>query len=519
MAMSDASHASAEDRQAQELKAFKDATDKAADAVRNIAKWVVGGVAALAGGVIAGASLTSMGALSWGWRLQLAAGALAAGLCLLGYLMWFALEVITPHSYSMVGIAKGKDIKRRRLKTIEEKVKGIFPEGIRTTQGFTETGMRLGREAEKPGASSEVVQKAEEYRNKRELVRTSIIYENQLLLFSELRLRVFVIAPLIAFCFGVFAWAANPPKDSGKNVDNTAAESLQRGSELTSQEHTSKGSGKNADNTAADSQQTDQKGSGLTAKEHISTLIDETNFAALGTGAAFLLAGISLLLSTTSKLARSIGVALVATAPFVSGLTFLKIEKPRIKVERLFDYIAGKKYEENHRPPIIPITLVNGGKPAISQPFTAILTSPPFPSGSAVPDERLSCFLQRLATELASTSSVNSITIEATADRRELRPDTRRQYGSNWALAQQRGICVSRVMLEHSFPREKIFVTNAGPLHTSGPIIDADLESDRSVSVFVSGNGERPEWLNGLKTDEEGVICSPEAVELRKLCI
>lgn len=213
----------AEDQEAQHLKAFQDATEKAGETVRNVAKWVVSGVVIGAGGVVAGASLTSMGSLGWGWRLQLAVGAAAIGYCLLNYLMWFALGVITPRSYSMEDIANGKDITPRRLKIIEERVKGLFPDGVQTIQEFTETGMNLFREAKEEGASPAVTQKAEEYLRAMPSIRTSVTYEHLLLLFAELRLRVFIVTPLIALSLGIFAWAANPPKDTMKCAANTLA--------------------------------------------------------------------------------------------------------------------------------------------------------------------------------------------------------------------------------------------------------------------------------------------------------
>jgi hypothetical protein len=200
------------DSKAKELKEFQGATKEAGDTIRNVARWVVGGVMVAAGGVIAGSSLTSMGSLSWGWRLQLAAAASAIGLCLLLYLMWSALDVITPRSYSVDGILNGKDITPRRLKIIDARVKGFFPSGVKTFQEFVETGMKLIGESKEEGASPAVVQKAEEYDGAAPFVKASMIYEHLLVLFAELRLRVVIVTPLIALSFGVFAWAANPPR-------------------------------------------------------------------------------------------------------------------------------------------------------------------------------------------------------------------------------------------------------------------------------------------------------------------
>jgi MFS family permease len=201
------------DPNARKLKAFQDAIDKASDGVRSVAKWVVGGVVGIAGAVISGASLTSLGSLDWGWRLQLAIIAAAIGFCFLGYLMWFALYVITPRSYSMEDIANGTDITPRRLRIIEKRVKGLLPNGVSAIAEFTKTGIKLANEVSKGGAASTVVTKAEDYERRMPFVRTSIIYEHLLRLFWDLRLRLFIVTPLLALSFGVFAWSANPPKD------------------------------------------------------------------------------------------------------------------------------------------------------------------------------------------------------------------------------------------------------------------------------------------------------------------
>jgi hypothetical protein len=201
---------SAADRDAQDVKAYEDANTKAGDDVRAVAKWIVGGITGTAVGVIAGSLLTSLGALGWEVRLLVAGGAAALGFAMLGFLLWFALGVITPRSYSMPSIAAGKDITPRRLRRIEPAVANLLPTGITSLEKFVTEGLRLAREASRPGATDDVKRQNAEYRRKMHLIRSSLIYEHLLLLFGELKNRVFALTPLIALAFGIFAWAAGP---------------------------------------------------------------------------------------------------------------------------------------------------------------------------------------------------------------------------------------------------------------------------------------------------------------------
>jgi hypothetical protein len=203
-------------------RAFEAAVEKAKDTVRELARWIVGGVALAAGGVIGGASLTSVGSLGWAWRLQLAGGAAIVGLLLLGCLMWVALDVIAPRSYSLNDIAKGVDILPRRLKVIEARVKDLYPDGIQTLAQFVEVRTALNHVAREPWAPPEVTETAEEYRNKATLIRISLTYEHLLLLFRRLKFWLFLLTAFIAIAFGIFAWAANPPKDTTKCAGDAA---------------------------------------------------------------------------------------------------------------------------------------------------------------------------------------------------------------------------------------------------------------------------------------------------------
>jgi hypothetical protein len=207
--MSDGS-ASSGDAESKERDAYLARNTKAGDDVRGVAKWVLGGVTATAAGVVAGTPLTSLGALDWEPRLWLAIGAAIVGFCALGALMWHALRVITPSSYSLPEIVTRKVIPRCRLKVIENRVRGSFPDQETTLAQFTDNGTRYAREAHQSEAQDPIKQKAALYRREMPYILSSVIYENLLILFSGLKFRLLFLTPIIAASFGIFAWAASP---------------------------------------------------------------------------------------------------------------------------------------------------------------------------------------------------------------------------------------------------------------------------------------------------------------------
>jgi len=198
------------DPESRERDAYLARNTKAGDDVRGVAKWVVGGVTAAGAGVVAGTPLTSLGALDWEPRLWVAVCGATIGFCALGALMWHALRVITPSSYSLPDIVTRKVIPPRRLKIIESRIQGSFPGQETTLAKFTENGTQFAREAHQPGASDKIKQRAARYRREMPYILSSVIYENLLILFSRLKAKLLFLTPVIAASFGLFAWAASP---------------------------------------------------------------------------------------------------------------------------------------------------------------------------------------------------------------------------------------------------------------------------------------------------------------------
>jgi len=93
--------------------------DRAAIAIlRDTAKWIVGGVAVAAGGVIAGSALTSLGSLGLEPRLLVAFCAAVLGFAALASLLWIAIDVLAPRTYEIHALLRGETIATRDLAPI-----------------------------------------------------------------------------------------------------------------------------------------------------------------------------------------------------------------------------------------------------------------------------------------------------------------------------------------------------------------------------------------------------------------
>lgn len=221
-------------------------------------------------------------------------------------------------------------------------------------------------------------------------------------------------------------------------------------------------------------------------------------------------AGLALLLRAKSNAGRAIGIGLLATAPLVSGTKFVLVEKfgfsPHVEIT------ASAKDK--------PKPEASGQPPAPEPPalFSFTMALPSFPEGSSTPDAKLRCVLHTLARDLAADPELSSIVVVGRADKRELKPLTRRKYASNWGLAQQRSACVQQVLTRTGLTPNKVLATIAGPVHTNSATSDGLLAKDRSVTVFVNGSGTKHSWSEGLSQGVELSRCDDGAILADDLC-
>lgn len=121
-----------------------------------------------------------------------------------------------------------------------------------------------------------------------------------------------------------------------------------------------------------------------------------------------------------------------------------------------------------------------------------------FDSASTKINEKIACELKELEQILKQSDGLNTVNIVAGADRRELRPNAKREFSSNWALAQQRTISIASELKKFLPQGTSIIVSNAGPSHTAGVVSENMLDQDRAPRIELSGFGDLPKSLSAL---------------------
>jgi hypothetical protein len=197
-----------------DLEELANAREKQVEAagisLRETAKWITSGVAVAAAGVIAGTSLSSLGALGPGWRLFAALSAVAVGLVGLGGLFAFAIKVIAPPSLTLQDFVDSGEISADWKNKIELRTKpllgGLFGNTLKEFGDY----LRSPRNRDGSPLSPDDTRSLKETRR---LISLTANSELRRLLFDRLIRVTFVIAPIIALAIIAFAWAANPAKD------------------------------------------------------------------------------------------------------------------------------------------------------------------------------------------------------------------------------------------------------------------------------------------------------------------
>jgi hypothetical protein len=183
------------------VNAIEKQVEAAGTSLRETAKWIIGGIAVAAAGVIAGTSLSSLGTLGIGWRLMIALSAAALGFIALGYLFASALDVIVPPAPTLQDFAEGKGISYSHKRLIDRKIRPFLePFGVKSLKDFCEY-LNAPETAKTRSLSASV-----------RLIKSTANAELRRLFFHNLKIKTFVVTPIIALAFTAFSWAANPPK-------------------------------------------------------------------------------------------------------------------------------------------------------------------------------------------------------------------------------------------------------------------------------------------------------------------
>lgn len=193
------------------IKEIEKHTEAAGTSFRETAKWIISGIALATAGVIAGTSLSSLGTLGVGWRLFAAIAALVIGYVGLGFLFLFALAVIAPRERTLQDVSAGRGMPVRWRTEIEEKARPVLK------ANKFETLAEFCNFAENPKHGDDSKLSEDEMRNFNMIRRTVgavVKAVERELEFRRLKYRTFAITPVIALAAIVFAWAANPAKET-----------------------------------------------------------------------------------------------------------------------------------------------------------------------------------------------------------------------------------------------------------------------------------------------------------------
>lgn len=205
----------------------------ASQSLRDAAKWLVGGVAATAAGVFAGSSLTALGSLDLATnapRLGMAAAGILIGFTALAFIFGRAIQVLTRESMTFLEIAtpvdgEDKEITKLRNKLFE-RYRAQLPSNAPTFAEYVrrvdEAAKRLEADPINPDSNDGalIARIAQDTQLLGRAARDNTVWSaDASFLFARSRFDRLVgtlrWATLLAIVgFGLFAWAANPPKQS-----------------------------------------------------------------------------------------------------------------------------------------------------------------------------------------------------------------------------------------------------------------------------------------------------------------
>ncbi|WP_315803207.1 hypothetical protein [Bradyrhizobium sp. SZCCHNS3002] len=178
--------------------------------LRDTAKWIIGGIAVAAAGVIAGTSLSSLGTLGFGWQLLVAISAAMAGFIALGCLFASSLKVIVPPNLTLEDFADGKELPHRWKMQIERSAAPLL-------ERLSITGLQGFRDYVRADTNSDGSPRSPDQKRAvvalRKLVQSTANLELQRLLFRQLTLETFWITPIVGLAFAAFAFVTSAAKE------------------------------------------------------------------------------------------------------------------------------------------------------------------------------------------------------------------------------------------------------------------------------------------------------------------
>jgi hypothetical protein len=118
------------DSESTEATAYHAQVTGAINSLRDTAKWISGGVAVAAGGVLAGSALNGLGSVQPIWRLALAIAGAFIGLVALGLVLWRAIDVLAPRRLSLTSLSDPRVVPGTTAREIETDLAMMFPSDV-----------------------------------------------------------------------------------------------------------------------------------------------------------------------------------------------------------------------------------------------------------------------------------------------------------------------------------------------------------------------------------------------------
>jgi len=189
------------------------ATAAASQSLRDTAKWLVGGVVATAAGVFAGSSLTAFGSVNPlidTSRFSAAIIGLLLGFVALAFILGYAVRVLTRESMSFNELLSSEDKDILATKNLlEDRYRYMLPVGVTSLSEYVGEVDKVVKKMQRTNEDLAFIAQAAR--------DASVITADASFLFVRRRFQALILilswtTPLAILGFGLFAWAANPPK-------------------------------------------------------------------------------------------------------------------------------------------------------------------------------------------------------------------------------------------------------------------------------------------------------------------
>lgn len=190
--------------------------------LRDVAKWLAGGVSVAAAGLIAGGALASFGSLEVGPRLWAAIVGGLFALAALGAILWRALDVLTARRLPLTAFSDNSVVPQKERKYLEGALADLFPRESANQQGRIRDFQHLEKAMQQivtdlNGTDPDLKSKAavDAARLNRDLLIfvPAATFEELRYRFLSLRRRVMGGGVVLVLGLTAFVWAVNPPKD------------------------------------------------------------------------------------------------------------------------------------------------------------------------------------------------------------------------------------------------------------------------------------------------------------------